>query len=271
MRAVTAAPAPSPSSPTSAVYEGSVWHTRDEAPGYAFRQPVWMLYVDLDEREALRRRAGLLGCNRPRPVELRDADHFRGARRDDLRARLGRVLASAGLRADGPVRVLTQGRVLGQGFNPVSFWWCHDAHGDLVAAVAEVNNTFGDRHPYVLPAAEAERTPRGLVWTVKKRMHVSPFFDLDGSYRFELGVPGERLELGADLLRAGTRRIHAGFVGTRRPLTDGALARALLRLPFMPWRVWTMIHAHAWRLWRRGARYHRRPSYDPVLAGTTVA
>lgn len=256
---------------TSALYAGSVWHDREVEPGYRFRQPLWMLYLDLDEREALARATGLLGCDRPRPVEFRATDHFRGGRREGIRSRLARVLSTAGLAADGPVRVLTMGRVLGQGFNPVSFWWCHDAHGGLVAAVAEVHNTFGDRHPYVLPAAEAERTPAGLAWTVKKRMHVSPFHDLEGSYRFVLGEPGERLHLAADLTRAGAPRVRAGFTGTRRALDDAGLAATLLRLPLMPWRVWTMIHAHALALWRRGARYHRRPAYDPVAAGETAA
>lgn len=262
---------PVTTSRTSALYEGGVWHGREVAPGYAFRQPIWLLYLDLDEREALARATGLLGCDRPRPVEFRATDHFRGSRREGIRPRLRRVLRAAGLEAEGPVRVLTMGRVLGQGFNPVSFWWCHDAHGDLVAAVAEVHNTFGDRHPYVLPAAEAERTPAGLAWTVKKRMHVSPFHDLEGSYRFVLGTPGERLTIAADLARAGVPRVRAAFTGERRPLDDAGLASALLRLPFMPWRVWSMIHAHALALWRRGARYHRRPAYDPAAAGNTVA
>jgi hypothetical protein len=254
------------------VYDGTVAHVRETDPRHAFRLRAWFLLLDVDELGALGRAASLLGHGRPRPLEFRDGDHFRGPRGEPVRARLDRVLRGAGLpAARGPVRVLTMPRVLGQGFNPVSFWWCHDAHGDVLACVAEVNNTFGDRHAYVLPAAEADRVPGGLRWTVKKRMHVSPFFDLGGSYVFELGVPGETLRVAADLTREGSPRMRAWFEGRRAPLTDGSILRAAWRRPWMPWIVWTSIHARAWRVWRLGGTYHPRPRYDPVAAGREPA
>lgn len=249
--------------PHSAIYEGSVWHARELPPAHAFRRRLYMLLLDLDELPALARTTSLLGADRRRPVELRTRDHFRAASRD-LRTRLAATLSTRGLPPPtGAVRVLTQGRVLGQGFNPVSFWWAYDRHGALVACVAEVNNTFGDRHPYVLPAAEAERTDLGLAWTVRKRLHVSPFMDLEGSYRFELSEPAARLTVRATLLRAGAVRLRAGFDAERTPLSNRTLLGALARLPGMPWQVWTGIHAQAVALWRKGARYHPRPPYDP--------
>ncbi len=248
----------------SAIYEGSVWHARELPPVHAFRRRLYMLFLDLDELPALARTTPLLGADRRRPVELRTRDHFRGSSRD-LRTRLASALATRGLPPPrGPVRVLTQGRVLGQGFNPVSFWWAYDAHGGLLACVAEVNNTFGDRHPYVMPAGDAERTPLGLAWTVRKRMHVSPFMDLSGSYRFELSEPGPDLTVRATLVRGDEVSLRAGFEASRRPLSNRALLGAMLRLPGMPWQVWTSIHAQAIALWRKGARYHRRPTYDPL-------
>lgn len=249
-----------------AIYEGVVWHARELAPAHAFRRRLSMLYLDLDELPALARATPLLGADRRRPVELRTGDHFRGPSRD-LRDRLAAALATRGLpRPAGPVRVLTQGRVLGWGFNPVSFWWAHDAHGELLACVAEVNNTFGDRHPYVLPAAEAERTPLGFAWTVRKRMHVSPFLELSGAYRFELSDPGEALVVRATLSQGDATRLRAGFEARRTPLSSRTLLGALLRLPAMPWQVWTSIHVQALRLWRKGARYHPRPPYAPFAS-----
>jgi len=249
--------------PHSAVYEGVVWHARALTPAHAFRGRLAMLLLDLDELPALARTTSLLGADRKRPIELRTRDHFRGRSRD-LRTRLAATLSTRGLPPpDGPVRVLTQCRVLGQGFNPVSFWWAYDGHGELLACVAEVNNTFGDRHPYVLPAAEAERTPVGRAWTVRKRMHVSPFMDLSGSYRFELSEPAESLTVRATLEHGDEVRLRAGFDAGRTPLSDRALLGAFARWPGMPWQVWTSIHAQAVALWRKGARYHRRPRYAP--------
>lgn len=251
----------------SSIYTGRVWHVRDEAPAHAFALDAYFLHVHLDEAPLLARANPLLGFDRARPVEVRRRDHFRGPG-GTLRERLVARLAQDGVAApDGDVSVLTQARVLGQVFNPVSFWWCRRADGALHAAVAEVNNTFGDRHAYVMPAAAAARGEFGPAWVAKKRMHVSPFFDLEGSYRFELGEPGATLRIDAELQRAGRARLRAGFLGTRIPLTGRNLAARLLRMPLMPWAIWTRIHLRAISLWRIGARYHRRPPYDPASAG----
>lgn len=251
----------------SAIYVGRVWHVRDEAPAHAFGLEAYFLHLDLDELPQLARRVPLLGFDRARPVELRRRDHFKGDGRT-LRARLEATLATAGVASPtGRVSVLTQARVFGQVFNPVSFWWCRGADDRLVASIAEVNNTFGDRHAYVMPASEASPGEFGPVWLAKKRMHVSPFFDLEGSYRFEVGEPGASLRIDAEFQRAGRARIRAGFRGTRLDLTSGNLGQLLLRMPLMPWRIWTKIHLRAISLWRIGARYHRRPPYDPVAAG----
>ncbi len=175
-------------------------------------------------------------------------------------------------RARRPRPVLTQARVLGQVFNPVSFWWCRRrGRRASHAAVAEVNNTFGDRHPYVLPRRRgASATPRASRWTAKKRMHVSPFFDLEGSYRFELGEPGERLDIDADLAagrRVVPRRLRSA--ARARSTTRRSRARARRAARSCRWRVWTRIHPQALSLCgASGARYHRRPPYDPGRAGT---
>ncbi len=251
----------------SAIYVGRVWHVRDEPPAHAFGLDAYFLLLDLDELPGLARDVPMLGFDRARPVELRRRDHFKGRGRT-LRARLVETLATAGVGAPlGRATVLTQGRVLGQVFNPVSFWWCRGADDRPVASIAEVNNTFGDRHAYVMPASDSTPGEFGPVWLAKKRMHVSPFFDLAGSYRFEIGEPGPTLRIDAEFQRAGRARIRAGFRGDRRPLTSANLGRLLVSMPLMPWRIWAKIHVRAISLWRMGARYHRRPPYDPASAG----
>ena len=56
------------------------------------------------------------------------------------------------------VLMLTQPRVLGYVFNPVTFYWCYRADGELACMVAELSNTFGERLPEVLDGAVAART-----------------------------------------------------------------------------------------------------------------
>jgi uncharacterized protein len=156
-------------------------------------------------------------------------------------------------------------------FNPVSFWYCYDCDDRLALVVAEVNNTFGDRHSYVLPIEEAGLVATGegraAEWWRKKVMHVSPFMPPDsGTYRFEIVPPGRRVEVGIDLTRGGDTSLASHLSLERRPLTDGSILSALARYPFMTLKVVAAIHYEALRLWRKGARFWSRPPYDPRAA-----
>ncbi|MCG6921318.1 MAG: DUF1365 domain-containing protein [Acidobacteriota bacterium] len=247
----------------SSLCEGWVSHRRRDNPGHRFRYRVFLMLLDLDELPDLGRRLSLFGHNRRRPVSFRDADHLAASGRA-VKADLAETVRAAGYAMpEGRVELLTNCRVLGHVFNPVSMFYCYDRTDGLALAVAEVNNTYGDRHCYVLPVADPEFDGR-----LKKLMHVSPFFRPDaGTYRWELPAPSDdRVSLGIDLTRGGETVLAARLSLNRRPLTDRALASALLRYPFMTLQVIGAIHFEALRLWRKGARFWERPPYDPELA-----
>jgi DUF1365 family protein len=161
----------------------------------------------------------------------------------------------------GRVLLLTHCRVLGYVFNPVSVFYCYDKTDMLTHVVAEVNNTFGDRQPYVLRIRET-----GPYWREKKLMHVSPFFSLDGSYDFRLPPPAETIHATINLTQNG-RAVLVAHMGLRRlPLTDGTILRMLTTYPFMTLKVITAIHWQALRLWHKGAPFFHRPPFDPESA-----
>jgi DUF1365 family protein len=250
-----------PALPGSALYRGVVVHGRRIRPVHAFRYRLFMLLLDLDALPDLDRRLRLFGHNRGRPVSYRDADHLGDPSRS-TRDNVEAFLRDGGLEVPGgPIFVLTHGRVFGYVFNPVSFFYCYDREGRLAAVVAEVNNTFGERHPYRLPVRD-----RAYVWHEKKLMHVSPFFSLDGTYRFELPPPGERLEARIDLAHGGETVLASHLSLERRSLTDASLLGALARYPLMTASVIAAIHWQALRLWLKGARVWTKPPYDPEAA-----
>ena len=246
----------------SSLCEGWVSHRRRDQPEHGFRYRVFLTLLDLDEIPDLDRALRLFGHNRRRPASFRDDDHLAASGRG-IRADLTDAVRNAGHEMpDGRVELLTHCRIFGYVFNPVSIFYCYDRDERLALAVAEVNNTYGDRHSYVLPVADP-----AFEWRTKKLMHVSPFLQPDaGTYRWELPPPAERVSLGIDLTRGGETVMAARLALTRRPLTDGALASALLRYPFMTLTVIGAIHFEALRLWRKGARFWSRPPYDPELA-----
>ena len=147
----------------------------------------------------------------------------------------------------------TYARVLGYVFKPVSFWYCHRADGSLAAIVAEVNNTFGGRHSYVLPVGDS------LAHSAPKHFFVSPFNAVEGHYTFNFTAPEEKMALGIALSVADVPVLKAYVSGTRKPLTDANLLRAFLSVPLLTLKVTAAIHLHALKLWWKGLKLKRRP------------
>ena len=253
-------PAPPPRL-RSSLCEGFVTHRRVEGPRHAFRYRVLMTLLDLDEIPDLDRSLRLFGHDRPRPLSFRDRDHLEGSGRG-VRAELeSLVRAESREMPAGRILLLTHCRVLGYVFNPVSFFYCHDPEDRLALVVAEVNNTFGDRHSYVLPVED------GYAWRRKKLMHVSPFTRPDeGTYVFELPPPGPWVEASIDLTRSGGTVVATRLSLESRPMTDRAILSALVRYPFQTLKVIAAIHWEALRLWWKGAPFWARPPYDPAAA-----
>ncbi|MFZ0342060.1 MAG: DUF1365 domain-containing protein [Gaiellaceae bacterium] len=236
----------------SAVYTGTLVHARRTPARNVFRYPVSFWLFDLDELPRLERRLRLFSLNRPNVVSLRDRDHFDGT--TPLKQA---VVELAGDPAIERVLMLTQPRVLGYVFNPVSFYWCYRGDGSLACMVAELNNTFGERLPEVL------RGPQ-LRYEHRKRLHVSPFFGLDASYEYAFSQPGEevwaRIHVRDD---GGARPLTAVLQGRRRELTNRSLAGLLLRYPVQPLQVTLLIHWQALRLWLKRVPFHHKPPFVP--------
>jgi uncharacterized protein len=153
--------------------------------------------------------------------------------------------------------------VLGHVFNPVSWWYCYHADGRLALVVAEVNNTFGEAHGYVL---DDLRPGRGdtLEAEAAKVFHVSPFLPIEGlRYRFTLAPPRARVVAHIDVDDAEGPVFDATQTGRRLPLTTANLVRVLLRHPLVTLHTVLRIHLQALRLWRRGVPFHRKPVPPP--------
>ena len=235
----------------SALYTGTVMHARRTPKKNVFRYRVCFYLLDLDELPELDRRVRLFGWNRRNVVSLHDRDHM------DVHA----YLAEHGIEADR-ILLLTNLRVLGYVFNPVSFFYCYSGD-ELACIVAEVSNTFGERLPYVLlPAAGGEHGGR-VVFETDKLLHVSPFMPMDQSYTWWFSEPGERLSVRMDVHEAGSRDFHATLTARRLPLTARSLWSVLVRYPLMPARVTALIHWQALRLWVKRTRFYRKPPYVP--------
>jgi DUF1365 family protein len=149
-------------------------------------------------------------------------------------------------------------RLLGHGFNPLSVWFCHaPGGGGLQAIIYEVNNTFGERHSYLIPVTEAGAPI--VRQACIKRLYVSPFNGMAQRYRFRVAPPGEAVSIGISLHDAEGPVLNARLDASRRLLTDAALLRVFLSHPLLTLKVVGAIHWEAWQLWIKGVPLQPRP------------
>ena len=154
-------------------------------------------------------------------------------------------------------------RLLGYVFNPLSVYFCYDDGGRLQSVVYEVKNTFGDQHPYVL---KVESGPDGAVrHDQAKEMFVSPFIEMNQTYRFTIRPPEDRLAIRIKQTDDGLDTLIATQSGARRPLTDSALAKLAFTHPLAAFKVIAAIHWQALKLWLKGARFIRYPGEGEAI------
>ncbi len=224
-------------------YDVQIRHHREDPVSYGFttRSRTWL--VDVDAEDARRR---------DRLVRFCPQDHFAGDA-PTLRAGVEAFLTANGVALDGGrILLLANPRVLGYVFNPLSVFWCYHADGALAAVVAEVHNTYRQRHAYLLHTDD-----RGRASTAKE-FYVSPFNPVAGAYRMCLPEPGERVEIAIVLHQDGHRPFVATLRGNRE--SEGAMPlRAALRTPLLTRAVMAQIKRHGIMLYLKGLRVSPRP------------
>jgi DUF1365 family protein len=255
----------------SALYIGDVTHKRFRPRVHTLRYGIFQIYLDLDEAQALSDASLVFGFNKSRLLSFFERDHGDGSA-TPLKAQIEARVAAEGYATGGPVRVMGLPRVFGFVFNPITLYFCHRPDGALSAMVYEVNNTFGDRTTYVLPATGRPVVEHGAA----KSMHVSPFMDMDHHYDFLLHEPDEKFLLSIHVRRSDVLWLTAGFAAERRPFTDRALLAAWASHPLLTLKVVAGIHWEALKIWLKGVGYRGKPhgrmgfgDYARAIKGST--
>ena len=238
-------------------YVGDVMHMRLRPFGHKFRYRVFTSLLDIDRLDQAERKA--LKINRFGLFSFSEKDH--GARDGTaLRPWVEDLLAAEGLKRPNRIMLLSMPRFLGFAFNPLSVYYCYDATGALESVVYEVKNTFGDQIPYVIDIrTDADGAARH---EQAKEMFVSPFIEMDQTYRFTIRPPDRKLALRIKQSDGGADTLIATQSGEARRLTDANLLKLTATHPLAAIKVVVAIHWQALKLAIKGAKFHRYPGSD---------
>jgi DUF1365 family protein len=227
-------------------------HHRLSPKEHHFNYRIFMFALDLDEVDEIARRIPFFSHDRRNFYSFHDRDHLTvaGFENRSLRENITEFLTGNGIQMpiDGRITLVTLPRVFGYIFNPVSFYFCHDAAGRPLCAIAEVGNTFGEMKPYLLRESVEEKLFRLVT---PKHFYVSPFSPLDLMFDFKLRVPGEQIEIRVDDRDGNRPVLLSALTGQRAPLSMGRLLWFTLKYPLVTLKVIFLIHWQALLLWAR--------------------
>jgi DUF1365 family protein len=234
---------------------GQTWHGRRGATKNAFRYSVDYVLCDAEARPAT---PLLFSRNGRNLTALHDSDHGGAPGQGTGAAWVRAVMQAHAIPLTGRIDLLAQPRVFGHVFNPVAFWLCHDDAGILRLVIAEVTNTYGDRHSYLCHHDDLAPITADRDLTAQKIMHVSPFQPVAGGYTFRFDITDRKIAIRIDY-SSGNGGLVATLTGNRKPLSNAGILGASLRRPFGSRRVLALIHWQALVLWWKGVPFHNRP------------
>jgi len=254
---------------TPAIYNAKVMHKRHFPAVNQFTYGVYYLAIPLSELDSPNV-TDHLKVNKAGAMSFHTKDH--GARNDsNLKVWVEDVLKQYGMdNLITNIMLVSMPRILGYVFNPVSFWMCYDAQGDLRAVLCEVNNTFGETHSYLCAHDDHRPILQDDIMTAQKLFHVSPFLKRKGHYTFRFADKPEKLGIWIDFYDAeGNKQLETALTGTLTPMTKSSLRKAFWTHPLVTFKAITLIHWQAVKIIAKKIRYISKPKqHDKRISST---
>ncbi|CAN5916646.1 DUF1365 domain-containing protein [soil metagenome] len=267
----------------SFLYRAKVMHNRTSPKKHRFHYNVFLFCIDLDSIDADFGNISFVSRNRFNLFSFYDKDHpvnenSDGKKRDE-KATKGERGAENGVRTvreelnfylkqngieNPPARVLliTNLRLLGYVFNPVSFYYCYDENDEPICCVAEVQNTFKEMKLFFLGKDCLKENSFHL--RTKKYFYVSPFIEHDVEFDFKLDLPTEKLNIRIDDYKDNERFFVSTLTGKKKTLTSGKLLAYFFRFPFITLQIIFLIHWHAFLLWIKKINFHKKSEHKEL-------
>ncbi|MCC5814441.1 MAG: DUF1365 domain-containing protein [Leptospira sp.] len=244
----------------SKLYEAKVIHTRTKGYMSKFSYRIYTFLIDLDELDSMDKEVRFFGRNRFSLFSFHDKDHLQWGK-DSVKENIVAYLNDQGLdQKVGKILLVTNLRVLGYVFNPVSFYYIYDELGQPLTAIAEVGNTFGERKPYYFGKVPEEVESTGYDFRLKtdKLFYVSPYISLDSKFDFKLNLPSDKLKIQVDSWEDGHKTLGTAYLGEKKQLHSRNLFFYFFKYPLVTVKIIGAIHYRALILYMKNIPFLRK-------------
>ncbi len=242
----------------SRLYRCMITHKREKPKPNGFAYRIFMFLIDVDEIDYLSRKYSLISHNRFNLFGFYDKDHFKKKNKNNnqpLREKLTDYLKSQNINFI-PTRIalLTNLRILGYVFNPVSFYYLYDENDKVKYVLAEVSNTFGEMKFYLL-----ENFKNGFFHEFHdKYFYISPFTRPDDRLELKVGLPDKNFSIMVDDIKGDEKPVRAAISAKERKFTNRNLLWYFFRFPLITIQIIGLIHWQALKLWLKGVKFYRK-------------
>ncbi len=239
--------------------KAKIFHARHFHKKNSFLYKVYYLLLDIDQ---LPFKSRLLSFNKFNLFSFYNKDHCKNDKPDDLANWIRNILTKENIQTS-KIMLFAHPRVLGYVFNPVSFWFCLDEKEQLIAVLAEVNNTFGESHSYLIYNQDHSPIKADQEHFAKKEFHVSPFFKREGEYRFKFDYKTQKVKVFIDYFSDNKLMLQTSLIACCKPLSDIELIKGFFIIPLLTFKVMALIHYQALKIILKGIKYIKKPT--PLL------
>jgi hypothetical protein len=235
--------------------KAKVFHARHFPKKNSFLYWVYYLLLDIDK---LPFKSRFLSFDKFNLFSFYQKDHAKHNKAKNLKSWIENILKEENIKP-AKVMLMAHPRVFGYVFNPVSFWFCLDEKDQLIAVLAEVNNTFGEAHSYLIYNQDQSPISSKQEHFAKKEFHVSPFFKREGEYRFKFDYNSKKITVFIDYFSDNKLMLQTSLIADCKPLYDFELIKAFFTIPFLTFKVIVLIHYQALKIVFKGINYIKKP------------
>ena len=231
----------------SVIYQGNVMHSRVDPVEHSFNYNIYFYAFNLDELANLDKNIKLFSYNKKNIISIYDKDYLTIGNESIKEKVLSYLAKHNHNETINKIILITSAKYFNYIFNPVSYYYCYN-NDKLTYIIVEINNTFKEKHIYILKDVLKEQKNLRL-YKSSKVFHISPFKDLKGEYEFWFSDIQNLIDIRINLVKNNKITFYTRQKGEALNMSNANLVKTIIKFPFsaaltMPRILWQAARLH---------------------------